>query len=77
MATGVKNGLQRESDEANYGYLRHELKETHEGRVLEAMEKATSLEGAVQIFNDVFERSGEPNLPSRNRYAVLALNSFQ
>lgn len=70
-------GLARESDEANYGYLRHELKNTSEGQVLQAMKRDTILELAVKTFNDVFERSGIPNLPSRNRFAVLALETFR
>jgi hypothetical protein len=76
FAFADQNGLPHESDEANYGYLRHELQHTSEGQVLQAMKKDT-LEGAVKTFSDVYERSGKPNLTSRNRYAALALEAFK
>jgi hypothetical protein len=71
------NGFPHESDDANYGYLRHELKNTSEGQVLQAMKKDTTLEGAVITFNDVFERSGKPMMDRRVRYAQLALEAFK
>jgi uncharacterized protein (TIGR02594 family) len=70
-------GFPRESDDANYGYLRHELKDTSEGQVLQALKKDTTLEGAVKTFNDVFERSGKPMMDKRIRYAQLALEAFK
>jgi hypothetical protein len=66
-----------ESDRANYDYLKHELKDTSEKQVLQAIKKDTTLEGAVKTFNDVFERSGVPNLESRNRYAIIAFEAFK
>ena len=77
FAFADKNGLPHESDEANYGYLRHELKDTSEGQVLQALKKDTTLEGAVKTFNDVFERSGKPMMDKRVRYAQLALEAFK
>jgi uncharacterized protein (TIGR02594 family) len=71
------HGLSRESPEANYGYLRHELKNTSEGAVLTPLIREKTLEGAVQTFDRVFERSGVKNLPSRNRYAQLALAAHE
>jgi hypothetical protein len=69
-------GLDWRSDEANYGYLVHELKNTSEKIVLPALTRETTLEGAVTTFDEIYERSGVKNLPSRNRYAQLALAAF-
>jgi hypothetical protein len=70
------NHLDWHDDQANYGYLVHELKNTPEKKVLPALQGET-LEGAVKTFNQVFERSGVKNLPSRNRYAQLALLAYR
>jgi uncharacterized protein (TIGR02594 family) len=64
------------SDQANYDYIVHELKDTSEKTVLPALQRETTLEGAVKTFDEVFERSGVKNLPSRNRYAQLALVAY-
>jgi uncharacterized protein (TIGR02594 family) len=68
--------LDWQNDQANYGYLIHELKDTSEKKVLPALQRETTLEGAVKTFDEIFERSGVKNLPSRNRYAQLALAAF-
>lgn len=73
----AKNNGGIESDRANYGYLKHELKDTSEKRVLQVIKQDMTLEDAVKTFNDVFERSGVPNLESRNRYALIALEAFK
>jgi hypothetical protein len=73
----AKNNGGLESDRANYDYLKHELTNTSEKQVLQAIKKDTTLEGAVKTFNDAFERSGVPNLESRNRYALIALEVFK
>lgn len=68
------------SDEANYGYLLHELrgteKEPLERAALQALLRQTSLEAAVVNFDERFERSGVKALDKRTRYARLAMIAF-
>lgn len=68
------------SDEANYGYLLHELrgtaKEPLERAALQELLRQTSLEAAVVNFDERFERSGVKALDKRTRYARLAMAAF-
>lgn len=63
------------SDEANYGYLKHELQTSEKGAIT-ALRRESSLTDAVKAFEQHFERAGTPNYPSRNRWARLALDAF-
>jgi len=60
FAFADKNGLLRDSDDANYGYLRHELKGTSEGQVLQVLKKDTTLE---ELYKHLTKSSNDP----RNR----------
>jgi uncharacterized protein (TIGR02594 family) len=71
------NGFGRQSHEANYGFLKHELTQTSEKQVLPAIKREITLEGAVKTFNDIFERSGKPMMNRRIRYAQLALEAYE
>jgi Phage tail lysozyme len=64
------------SDDVNYSFLTQELRGS-EKKHFEAMKQENTLEGAVIVFDKLFERSGKPNLPSRLRYAQLALEAYK
>ncbi len=64
-------------DDANYGYLKYELKETSEKKAIPALQKTTGLEEAVKVFEEKFERAKVKNYPSRNGYAEKALKAFK
>lgn len=69
-------GLQRDSDEANYGYLRLELKTTESGAIA-SLRKAPTLDAAVEAFERNFERAGAPHYESRKQWARKALEAFR
>jgi hypothetical protein len=64
-----QNGLDPTSYEANYGFLKHELQNTGEGRVLNALRTAGDVNTATQIFSNQFLRPGIPAMESRLRLA--------
>jgi len=64
-----QNGLDPTSYEANYGFLKHELQNTGEGRVLKALRTAGDVNTATQIFSNQFLRPGIPAMESRLRLA--------
>lgn len=68
--------LDWESDEANYGFLKHEL-ETSERRTIPAVSKASNLADAVRAFERNYERAGVVNYKSRIRWGQIALSAFQ
>jgi hypothetical protein len=68
-------GLSPASDEANYGFLLHELKTT-EKAAIPALKAAVGLEAKVKAFEAKFERSGVKHYPSRLAYAKRALAAF-
>jgi hypothetical protein len=70
-----ENGLEWQTDEANYGFLKHELETTERGAV-SALLKTTTLVSAVKAFERNYERAGVPNYASRNRWAQIALDAF-
>ena len=59
-----QNGLDINSYEANYGFLKQEL-QTTERRALEALKTAQTPQQATRIFEDRFERAGVVNMDSR------------
>lgn len=69
-------GLDVNSDEANYGFLRHELQTNHSG-VISALKKAKSVEEAMIIFENGYERAGIKNYSSRQKWADRALRATQ
>lgn len=64
-----QNGLDPTSYEANYGFLKHELQNTGEGRVLGALRSAGDVNTATQVFSNQFLRPGIPAMDSRLRLA--------
>lgn len=64
------------SDEANYGFLVHELNGT-EGASLRSLRHQMTVAGATEVFEKEFERAGVAALASRLRFANLAYKSFK
>lgn len=71
----AERGLDLSSYDANYGYLRHELDNTPEGRILDQVRQAKTPVEAAQIFTGSaaegrgFLRPGIVGMSSRIRYA--------
>lgn len=63
------------SDEANYGFLAHELRTSHKG-ALESVKRQTTATGAMQAFELGFERSGVKAWGSRQKWTDRALAAF-
>jgi hypothetical protein len=70
-----EQGLEWQTDDASYGFLKHEL-ETSEHGAITAVLRTSTLVDAVKAFERNFERAGTPNYDSRNRWARIALDSF-
>lgn len=68
-------GLDPKSDEANYGFLAHELKGSEKGS-LDAVRRQTTAGGAMQAFELGFERSGVKAWGSRSKWTERALSAF-
>jgi hypothetical protein len=62
------NGLNPNSYQANYGFLKNELTGTHSS-ALAALRKAQTVKDAVYAFERQFEKAGVKNYGSRMRYA--------
>jgi Phage tail lysozyme len=71
-----KKKLNWESDEANYGFLEHEL-ETSESDAISALYKTASLNAAVVAFERNYERAGVPSIESREMWAQVALDAYR
>jgi hypothetical protein len=67
------NGLDPTSYDANYGFLRHELANTGEGKVLADLRAAQDPQTATRIFSDQFLRPGVPGMGSRQQWTQRAL----
>ncbi len=67
--------LDWETDDANYGFLKHEL-ETSERGAITALLRTSRLEDGVRAFERNFERAGTPRYELRNQWATLALSVF-
>ena len=59
------NNLDPSSYEANLGFLMHEIDNTSEGRFMEDLKKAETVEDAARIVSDKYLRPGKPNMSSR------------
>lgn len=68
--------LDWKSDEANYGYLCHELVSTERGAI-SALLKCTDYKSAALAFERNFERAGVVNMASRYQWARWALDAYQ
>lgn len=69
----AQNGLDPTSYDANYGFLKHELTNTPEGRVLGALKQAPDAQAATRVFSDQFLRPGIPGMESRMKWADRAM----
>ena len=67
--------LDEPGDEANYRFLAHELK-TSEKRTVPALKATDTIEEAVKVFLETFERAGVSHEESRLRWAKRALQAF-
>ena len=65
----AQNKLDPTSDEANYGFLKHELTNTPEGAVLARLKGVNDPAQAAQIVAQYYERPGVPHMSSRINYA--------
>lgn len=68
-----QKGLDPTSYEANYGFLRHELQNTGEGRVLQSIRGISDSQSAAQAFTNQFLRPGIPNMPARMSWTSRVL----
>jgi hypothetical protein len=73
-----QNNLEPTSPEANYGFLKQELKTT-QSSVVDKVRKATSVEEAARVFQNTYERPAAQfaNYDYRVKWAQLALQVFQ
>jgi len=76
-AWAQENGLAVDSDDANYGFLRHELQGS-EAASIAALKNCTSLEEAVRVFEQHFERADthHKGYASRDEYARIARDAY-
>jgi hypothetical protein len=76
-AYAKENQLDPSSYEANYGFLKHELQNTPEGRVLNGLKNAQTAGEAAEMFSKGFLRPGIPYMDSRiqraNEYQTASL----
>ena len=73
----AKRSLGLSSDDANYGFLVHELKGTHAGD-LRSLRGASTVPDATKIFMNTFEKPNTQvaGLADRVKYASLALKEY-
>lgn len=64
-AWSKENKLDPASFDANYGFLKHELTATPEGKVLRSLEGASDPGNAAKVFSAQFLRPGIPHMGSR------------
>jgi hypothetical protein len=69
------NKISPTSDEANYGFLKHELQTTYKSTV-SAVKQAGTAGQAMQIFEKHYEAAGVKNYASRQNYVDNALASY-
>jgi len=58
------NHLDPSSEQANYGFLKHELQTTQAGAI-DAIKSTQSAQDATVVFCNTFERPGDPQMSSR------------
>jgi uncharacterized protein YukE len=69
------HNLDPKSDEANYGFLKWELQNTHKGAIT-ALKGATGLDNKMRAFEGVFEGAGVKAYGSRLKYANAAMAAY-
>jgi hypothetical protein len=72
-----QHGFNKDSYDANYGFLKHEL-ETTQNPALAALRKTNNQNEAVEAFEKHFEKakSGKEHFDRREEYANTALAAF-
>lgn len=70
------NGLDPASDEANYGFLKHELSTNYKGTI-DALKQTNNLADATASAEKTYEIAGVKAMGSRNKYAGAALEAVQ
>ncbi|NNM72415.1 phage tail tape measure protein [Enterovirga aerilata] len=68
----AERGLDPKSYEANYGFLRHELKGDY-AKTLERMKSTPGLGAKTRVFENGFERAGIKHYASREKWARRAM----
>lgn len=76
IAWAKANGMDPNTDDANYGYLIYDLK-TNYPKTLEKIKKAKSMREAAKIFMDEFENPGVPLFGNRLKYGEQALSAVK
>ena len=64
-AWAAARGMNLASYNANYGFLKHELTNTSESRVIPRLRQTVTVEDAARVFSQVFLRPGIPHMSSR------------
>jgi len=73
-AWAADNGMDMNTPEANYGFLKYELTNTPESKVLASIRQAPDAQSAGRIFTDQFLRPGVPAYDRRQSWTEKALN---
>jgi hypothetical protein len=68
-------GLSADDDEANYGFLKSELSGEYSS-VIRSLKATTSLDEAVLVFENEYEKPGVPATDRRISWAEVALDAF-
>jgi len=68
-----ENKLDWQSDEANEGYLFHELDTSYKS-VITHLKATKTLAQATMVFEKEYEGAGIVNMTSRNKWAQIAMN---
>ena len=71
-----KRELSVDGDEANYGYLIWELRNT-EKAAIRAVKKTETVKDAVREFEKHFERAGVKHYDRRDEWAQIALKAYR
>lgn len=71
-----RNGKDPAAPASNYAWLFIELTTT-EARALDALKAARTLKDKVKAFELSFERAGVKHYPSRNQWALIALDAYE
>ncbi|MCS3686654.1 hypothetical protein ABIF07_006324 [Bradyrhizobium elkanii] len=69
------NGLNPTSDEANYGFLKHELMTNHADAIA-AVKRTGSVSDATRAFESSYEKAGIKHMGSRYNYANQAMSAY-
>ena len=71
-----QHSLSPNSDAANYGYLKYELQGEYRSTII-ALKQTNTIEAAVSVFEQDYERAGVVALTSRCSWAQKAWNAYQ